>query len=128
MKTIPDSLKKIFITAIFSCISLLGYSQDSTLVAKNQSLSPAGNTNGVNYFKIEIGIIVNCPVLPTCLKEKLMSLKGIDNYKKDQMTQSITFNIPDGVITKEQIKTIAIGCAFPEQFINVLMSNKPFTN
>ena len=118
MKKIPDSIKKIFFTAVFSFFFLLGYSQDSASVAKNQPLS---------YFKIEIGIIVNCPVLPTCLQDKLIGLKGIKDFKKDQTSQSITFNIPEGVTTIEQVKSMALSCSFPASYVNILVDKKPFT-
>lgn len=72
--------------------------------------------------------ILECPVLPPRLKEKISAYKGVENYTADWKTQSILFNVPQGVITKEQIVTMAIGCGFPAQAVNVLMDNKPFEN
>jgi len=72
--------------------------------------------------------ILNCPVLPPRLKDKLMGLKGIKDYNVDMKNPSILFNIPEGVITKEQIVTMAMGCGFPAQTVNVLVDSKPFEN
>jgi len=125
------TIKTLFLIFV-SCVSfsMIGFGQDTASSAQKQSLNPAGQmSKGVNYFKIEVGMhIMDCPVLPSRLQEKLMGLNGIKDYNKDMKTQSITFNIPEGVITKEQIVTIASGCGFPAQSINVLVDSKPFVN
>ena len=79
------------------------------------------------YVKIEVGHhILRCPVLPSCLKPKLMELKGIRNYILDEPTSCITFSISRGAITSEQIVSMAVSCAFPEADVKVLMADKPF--
>ena len=81
------------------------------------------------YVKIEVGMhILDCPVLPSNLKGKLMGVKGIRDYREDYKAQSIYFNTPKDGISKEQIESIAKGCAFPPGSVNVILSDKPFTN
>ena len=109
----------VVLTLNFELGTLNSFAQDTTSVAQKQSL---------NYFKIEVGIIIDCPVLPMNLHDKLIGLKGIKDYHKNQQAQNITFNIPEGVITKEQVIAIAVSCGFPAQSINVLMDKKPFSN
>ena len=113
MKLFP--MIRIIISIAFACIVSLGQAQDSSAVKTT------------NYYKIEVGIIIDCPVLPMSLHDKLIGLKGIKDFKKDQASQSITFNIPEGVITIEQIKNMATGCSFPPSYVNISMDNKPFT-
>lgn len=96
------------------------FGQDTSLSAQKQSLQ---------YFKVEIGMhILDCPVLPPCLKNKLMTLNGIKDYKVDGISQSIQFNIPEGAVTKEQIAAMAAGCSFPAAAVNVMVDTKPFSN
>ena len=79
------------------------------------------------YVKIEVGHhILRCPVLPSCLKPKLMDVKGIRNYILDEPTSCITFSIPKGVTTAEQIGKMAVNCSFPAEDVKVSMADKPF--
>ena len=104
---------------IVSC-TFFGFGQDTSATAQKQTLQ---------YFKVEIGMnILDCPVLPPCLKNKLMTFNGIKDYKVDEISQSIRFNIPEGVITKEQIVIMSVGCSFPAKSVNVIVSTKPFSN
>ena len=108
----------IFISNIFICFCSLSYGQDTTVVQKQFALA---------YYKIEIGMgIVKCPVLPTRLRERLTSIKGLKDYTLDTETQCAKFDIPEGTLTKEQVYNIAIGCGFPAQAVNILVDNKPF--
>ena len=119
---------KMFLAFIFAFACLVGYGQDSSAI-KKQPANPVSNAIGVNYFKIEVGMhILDCPVLPARLKEKVSALKGMKDYTVDAKSQSILFNIPEGVTTAEQIKNMAVNCAFPSTSINVLMDHKPFAN
>ena len=116
-----DLLKLQFIILFLLC-SLFSYGQsvDSSATVQKQSLQ---------YVKIEIGMhILDCPVLPPQLKEKLMTLKGIKDYTVDLKSESILFNIPEGVVTREDIKAIAARCGFPEKSVTILMDSKPFVN
>jgi hypothetical protein len=116
----PAGISKIFkrnflFTVLFIGFSLISFGQDTT--AQKQ------------YVKIEVGMhILDCPVLPKNLKEKLLTVQGIKDYREDMMTQSIYFNVPEGALSKEQIMTIATSCAFPPNSISVLLDKKPFTN
>lgn len=115
----PMSLSRIFIVIALGFCFSLSYGQDSSAVQKQ--------SGKIEYFKIEVGMgIMGCPVLPVRLKEKISALKGVDNYHSDMTCQCILFNVPEGVVTTEEIKTIAISCSFPPTSINVLMGNKPF--
>lgn len=110
----PKSQLLLAVVCFFSSVS---YSQD-TAIAKIQYNK---------YVKIEIGHhILDCPVLPSNLKRKLMELEGISDYKVDKETESIRFIIPQGVITQEQIATIAKDAGFPADDIKVFMDDKPF--
>ena len=109
--------QSILITAIFSFFTILCLGQEATTTKK-----PV-----LNYYKIEVGMnILDCPVLPTRLKEKLSTINGIKDYIIDKKSQSILFNIPAGVITAAQIADIATACSFPKQSINVSVDKKPF--
>lgn len=123
MKTIttPQTAVLLVICQLFMIVigTNISFAQD-TATAQKQSL---------NYFKIEIGMhIIDCPVLPRCLQDKLMTLNGIKDCNKNIIKECIMFNIPSGAITKEQIISIAIGCSFPKEAINVLVDTKPFAN
>src|SRR5438477_7926073 len=96
---------------------------------QNAASSSQTSTAAINYFKIEVGSgILDCPVLPMRLKEKISVLQGVKDYSVDKKIHSILFNVPEGVTSVEEIKKMAIGCAFPETTINVLMDKKPFPN
>lgn len=112
-----------FSSLIFlACISFSGFSFGQDAVSPAQTSAAA-----TNYFKIEVGSgILDCPVLPMRLKEKISALKGMKDYTVDTKSHSILFNVPEGVATIEQIKNMAISCAFPPTSINILMDNKPF--
>ena len=71
--------------------------------------------------------ILDCPVLPARLKEKISVLQGVKDYSVDSKSQSILFNVPEGVTTIEQIKNMATACDFPPTSINILQGDKPFT-
>ncbi len=88
----------------------------------------APQSSSLNYFKIEIGIIIDCPVLPMRLHDQLMTLKDIKDYNKDNARSCITFNVPEGTVTKEQIMNMAISSGFPAKMVTILMDNKPFAN
>lgn len=125
--------KQIFVTLLFVCYSLFSYGQtvgSSSARTEKTTLedsSATGKKPSLNYVKIEIGMhILDCPVLPVRLKNKLMTLKGINGYYVNVKTQSILFNIPEGVVTKEQISAIAVNAGFPPQDIAVFMEDKPF--
>ena len=108
----------IFFSLIFASVCSLSYAQDTTSVQKQIATS---------YYKIEIGMhILDCPVLPNRLKEKVVALKGVKDYTVDMKSQSIFFNVPDGVTTIEQLKNMATACDFPPTSINILQGNKPF--
>lgn len=95
-------------------------SGDSVTIMQNQPLQ---------YVKIEVGMhILDCPVLPPQLKEKLMGVKGIRDYTVNRKDETILFAVPEGVITKEQIVAAAVRCGFPVSAVNVIMGSKPFTN
>lgn len=103
---------RFFITAFFLYCSLLSFGQNPT--------SSIQKTN----VKIEIGHhILSCPELPRNLKLKLMELKGISDYLVNRETNSISFNIPKGEITSEEIVNIAIKCAFPAGDVKVFMTD-----
>lgn len=108
----------IILVIAFGAYSISGYAQDTTSV----------QATPMSYFKVEIGIIVDCPVLPVRLHDQLIGLKGIKDYKKDKKAQSIFFTVPEGVTTKEQVMSIAVACGFPAHLVNVRIDNKPFTN
>ena len=119
---------RILSLIIFASYSLLCYGQDAASPSQKQASNPT-TANSINYFKLEIGMhILDCPVLPMRLKDKLMGLNGIKDYNADIKSQSILFNIPAGVVTKEQILNMAGGSGFPAGTVNVLMDNKPFPN
>lgn len=109
---------RIFISLLFACIVSLSYSQDSTSAQKQ----------GTNYYKVEVGIIIDCPVLTMRIKDKLTAVQGMKDYSRNRDKQNITFNFPEGVLTKEQVISIAVSSGFPAQSINVLMDTKPFSN
>ena len=112
--------KFFFIISFFISFCSVSYGQDTTSSAQKQALS---------YYKLEIGMhILDCPVLPAGLKNKLMGLKGIKDYTVDMKKECIFFTIPEGVTSKEQIAAIAAGSGFPAGTVNVLLDNKPFTN
>jgi hypothetical protein len=112
-----------FITSLCICCSLLSFGQSAGIAATPDSISTVAR----QYVKIEVGMhILDCPVLPKQLKEKLMQVKGIQGYREDAFTQCIYFNIPEGAITREQIVGLALGCAFPAQAVNVLINRIPF--
>lgn len=120
MKTKAIILTAVLTLCLIPYTAIPSFAQDTTSSASKQPL---------NYYKIEVGMgILNCPVLPPRLKDKLMGLKGIKDYNVDMKNPSILFNIPEGVITKEQIVTMAMGCGFPAQTVNVLVDSKPFEN
>ncbi len=98
--------------------SLSSFGQDTTTV----------QAKALNYYKVEIGIVIDCPVLPVRFHDQVKGLQGIKDYKKDKSTQSLFFTIPEGVITKEQVTAIAVKCGFPAHLVNVLIDTKPFTN
>src|SRR6266545_868341 len=98
---------RFFISIVFACIASFGYSQDST----------ASQAKGTNYYKIEVGIIIDCPVLTMRIKDKLTAMQGIKDYSKNRDKQNITFNFPEGTVTKEQVQAIAVNCGFPAQSI-----------
>ena len=103
---------RFFILATFLFCSLFTFSQNS---------EPAGQKTNV---KIEIGHhILSCPELPRNLKLKLMGLKGISDYLVNRETNSISFSIPKGEITSEEIVNIAIKCAFPAGDVKVFMTD-----
>ena len=106
---------RIIISIVFASIVSLSYAQDSTAAKP------------INYYKIEVGIIVDCPVLTMRVHDKLMEVKGIKDYSKNRDKQNITFNLPEGVLTKEQVQAIAVSSGFPAQSINVVMDTKPFS-
>ena len=108
----------ILIVVFCALSSIHSYAQDSTSVQKQT----------LNYFKIEVGIVIDCPVLTMRIKEKLAAVQGIKDYSKNRDKQNITFNIPEGVVTKEQVISIAVSSGFPAHLVNVLMDNKPFSN
>lgn len=107
---------RILFSIVFACVFSSGYSQDSTSV-QNQKLS---------YYKIDAGIIIDCPVLTMRIHDKLMAVKGIKEYDKNRPLQSIFFALPEGTYTKEQVVNLAVGCGFPEQSIKVFMDSNPF--
>ena len=110
-----------FISSFIVFISFysLSYGQDTSAIQKQSA---------TNYYKIEIGMhILDCPVLPNRLKEKISALKGMKDYAVDTKSQSILFNVPEGVTTIEQLKNMATACDFPPTSINILQGNKPFT-
>ena len=119
MKTKIILLAAVLTLYLIPYAAIPSFSQDTTS-AQEQTLS---------YFKIEVGMhITDCPVLPTCLQGKLMAFAGIKDYNKDMKNQCIQFNTPEGVITKEQILNLAVGCGFPVQSLNILVDSKPFSN
>ena len=110
------------VTILCTCLSVFSYGQ-TTQALSGDSVSAAQR----QYVKMEIGMnILDCPVLPKQLKEKLSVVKGIQDYQEDVFTQSIYFNIPAGAITKEQIAKVAAACAFPPNSVKVLMAEKQF--
>lgn len=117
--------KLTFLVAVlFTCFSLSAYAQSPSTTSADSSAILTGPRQ---YVKIAIGMhILDCPVLPKQLKEKLMNVRGINAYHEDQFTQSVYFDIPEGAITAEQIKAVAIHCAFPAQAVEVVMNSKPF--
>ena len=124
-RNVRKSFTLNFLLALFlTGSSLFGFGQSVGSTAQDSTVSVQKQ-----YVKIEIGMhILDCPVLPKELKRKLMTVKGIQDYKEDAFSQSVYFNIPEGAISKEQIVNVALGCAFPAQSINVLMAAKPFIN
>jgi hypothetical protein len=120
--SIIDVLKLNFLIALFVCFSLASHGQ-----AMKPAPADSASSAQTQYVKIEVGMhILDCPVLPKHLKEKLMTVKGIKDYQEDAFTQSIYFSIPQGAITKEEIVKVATSCAFPPNTVNVLMAEKPF--
>lgn len=94
---------------------------------KAQSQQPDSAT--LRYFKIDVGMhILDCPVLPPNLRAKLLTLKGIKDYTVNFKAETIQFTVPDGVVTPEVVVKIAMSCGFPQQAVNVSVSDKPFTN
>jgi len=77
--------------------------------------STAGVQNiALDYVKLEIRMhILDCPVLPAQLKEKLMTVKGIKDYSIDRNYETIQFNVPAGTVTKEALEKVAASCGFP---------------
>ena len=72
--------------------------------------------------------ILDCPVLPVQLKEKLMTIKGIKDYAVDKTVETIQFNVPEGTVTKEGLEKLTQSCGFPVNSVGVLIDTKPFTN
>ena len=126
--SVPLVKLRILTLIIFASCSVLCYAQDSISLPQKQSVNPAA-VSIVNYFKLEIGMhILDCPVLPMRLKDKLMGINGIKDYNTDMKSQSILFNIPAGVVTKEQILNMAAASGFPAGTVTVVMDSKPFHN
>ena len=117
-KSVSLFYKFFFIISFFISFCSVSYGQDTTSSAQKQALS---------YYKLEIGMhILDCPVLPNRLKEKVLAIKGVKDYTVDMKSESIFFNVPDGVISIEQIKNMATASDFPPTSINILQGNKPF--
>lgn len=72
--------------------------------------------------------ILDCPVLPPQLKAKLLTVKGVADYVEDDKIECIFFNCPQGILTAEKVKAIALSCSFPASAVNVIMSDKPFAH
>ena len=111
--------KFFFIISFFISFCSVSHGQDTTSASQKQV--------STNYYKIEVGMhILDCPVLPNRLKEKVLALKGVKDYTVDMKSESIFFNVPDGVTSIEQIKNMATASDFPPTSINILQGNKPF--
>jgi hypothetical protein len=108
---------KIFLTSVFiGAFSFSAFSQDTLAVKK-----------AVQFVKIEIGDhILRCPVLPACLKPALMKIQGISDYHSDVPADCITFSMPQGVTTAEEITFMATNCAFPKNDVKVIIADKAF--
>src|ERR1051326_2112726 len=77
-------------------LSQILFAQDSASVKQ---------TTATNYFKIEVGMhILDCPVLPARLKEKISKFNGMKNYYVSVNKQYIIFDVPEGVTSIEQLK------------------------
>jgi hypothetical protein len=111
-------MNRILLVILFSFSLSAAFSQDST----------AAQSKGTSYYKIEVGIIIDCPVLTMRVHDKLIAVNGIKDYSKNREKQNITFNLPEGTLTKEQVQAIAVSCGFPAQSINIVVDNKPFGN
>lgn len=122
------SLKlNLFITVLCICFSQASRAQAAISPAPDTAI--AAQNQPFQYVKIEVGMhILDCPVLPPQLKEKLMTLTGIKDYQVNKTSETILFSIPEGIITKEQIVNLAVRCGFPMSAVNVITQSKPFTN
>jgi hypothetical protein len=118
---------KFIFTAACVCSSLLSFGQTESTPSPDSAA--IGQNTALSYVKLEIRMhILDCPVLPAQLKEKLMTVKGIKDYTVDKNYETIQFNVPEGALTKESIEKITLSCGFPVNSVNILLDSKPFVN